>query len=132
MTKPDGLAWAGTTEEDAGFNEDPSLVARQTIMDNIIQVFPTLKEAEIIQQTACLRPVTADGLPLLGKVCSSEGVIVATGGGRKGILLGPLMGIAAAELITRNTTRHGFLALRPDRPANPDQHSSAHVGPLRF
>jgi len=97
-TKPDGLVWCGTTEEDVGFDERPTPEARNAILEDLATVLPPLMEAEIVQQTACLRPLSGDGLPILGLHPHLEGVVIATGGGRKGILLGPVMGRLACDL----------------------------------
>ena len=103
-TKPDGLLWAGTTEEDVGFDETPTAGARDSIMASLLKMVPSLIEAQLVQQTACIRPLSSDGLPVLGPVDGWEGVYVATGAGRKGILLGPSMGRVTADLIAKRTT----------------------------
>lgn len=100
VTKPDGLVWTGTTEEEVGFDERPSAEAREHITRAFMRVLPFLGEAELARQTACLRPITPDRLPLLGPAPELENVCVATGAGRSGILLGPAMGKAAADLVT--------------------------------
>ena len=48
----------------------------------------------------CFRPVTRDGLPLIGRVPGVEGAYVATGHSVWGILNSPATGEAMAELIT--------------------------------
>ncbi|MCZ6891533.1 MAG: FAD-dependent oxidoreductase, partial [Chloroflexi bacterium] len=132
VTKPDGLVWVGTTEEEAGFDEAPSPEARREIMGNVVRAFPSLKEAELVQHTACLRPVAADGLPILGRVPGKEGAVVATGAGRKGILLGPVMGRIAADLATGGTTEQPISALQPGRPIGAAQVAASRSEPLRF
>ena len=103
-TKPDGLVWAGTTEEDAGFDEGTTTDARDSIMASLVKMLPALAEAQLVQQTACLRPVSADGLLVLGPVPGWEGVYIATGGARSGISLGPAMGRIAADLVTNGSS----------------------------
>ncbi len=103
-TKPEGLIWAGTTEELVGFDETPTAAARDKIMEALLHMIPSLDSAELVQQTACLRPYCTDGLPILGRVPNMEGVYLATGAGRKGILLGPVMGGAIADLILQGNT----------------------------
>jgi glycine oxidase len=100
VTKPDGLVWTGTTEEEVGFDDRTTNEARDQITRSFSQVLPSLGDAELVRQTACLRPITPDRLPLLGRVPGLEGVFIATGGGRSGILLGPAMGRITADLIT--------------------------------
>ena len=114
-TKPDGLLWAGTTEEEAEFNEAPTSEARDVITASLLKMVPSLSDAQLVQQTACLRPVTPDGLPVLGPVPGWDGVYAATGAGRKGILLGPAMGRVTADLITRGATDIPLEGLSPAR-----------------
>jgi len=98
-TKPDGLLWAGTTEVEAGFDESVTTDGRDQIMEALVGVLPYLADARLSRQTACLRPVAPDGLPILGPVGDIPGLWIATGTGRKGILLGPGMGQVISDLI---------------------------------
>ena len=59
---------------------------------------------EIVLQTACLRPLSADRKLVLGKVAGLEGAYVATGGGRLGLMMGPAMAWLMAELIANDAT----------------------------
>ena len=52
-----------------------------------------------MQPDVCYRPVTRDGLPLIGRVPGVEGAYVATGHSVWGILNAPATGEAMAELI---------------------------------
>jgi len=114
-TKTDGLLWAGTTEEEAGFDEESTLAARDEIGAALLSMLPAMADAQIAQQTACLRPVAADGLLVLGCVPGLDQVYVATGGARKGILYGPAMGQAIADLVLGRDTRVALDAFAPGR-----------------
>lgn len=114
-TKPDGLLWAGTTEEEAGFDETLTSDARDSIMAKLLKMLPSLEDAQLVRQTACLRPLSEDRLPILGRVPSMEGVYVATGGGRKGIVFGPAMGRIITDLITRGESDVDVKTLGPGR-----------------
>jgi glycine/D-amino acid oxidase-like deaminating enzyme len=61
---------------------------------------PVLAEAKVLAQQACYRPITADGLPLIGAIPGLEGAYLATGHSVWGILNAPATGEAMAELIT--------------------------------
>jgi glycine/D-amino acid oxidase-like deaminating enzyme len=63
------------------------------------RVSTTLAEARIVRRQACYRPVTDDGLPLIGRVPELRGAFVATGHGPWGMLNAPATGLALAELI---------------------------------
>ena len=102
--KPDGLVWCGTTEEWRGFDRQPSESAKQSIMRSALRIMPHLAQARLVRHTACLRPVTADWLPIVGWAPGWENVFLTTGAGKKGILLSPGMGKATADLLTVGRT----------------------------
>ncbi|MGY8665746.1 FAD-dependent oxidoreductase [Bradyrhizobium sp. UFLA05-109] len=66
---------------------------------------PLFRADRIIARQACFRPVTQDGLPLIGKVPNSESLYVATGHNVWGILNAPATGEALAEVITEGAAR---------------------------
>ncbi len=99
-SKPDGLLWTGATEEDAGFDEIPTGSARTRVMDAVVHMLPYTADAQLVLQTACLRPMTPDKALLLGRVPGWQGVYLASGGARQGIFLGPGIGRVTADLAT--------------------------------
>ena len=114
-TKPDGLVWAGTTEEQAGFDATPSTTARDAILARLRRILPGLIVAGVAQHTACLRPMSADGLAVLGRLPQWDNVYVAGGGGRKGVLYGPAMGLATAQLIVGEAPELNLSPYAPER-----------------
>lgn len=79
----------------------------QTICE---RVSPAFCAGKVIARQACFRPVTQDGLPLIGKVPNIDGVYVATGHNVWGILNAPATGEALAELIAEGAARSTDLA----------------------
>jgi glycine/D-amino acid oxidase-like deaminating enzyme len=76
---------------------DPEALARlQSICERLS---PAFRAERIIARQCCFRPVTQDGLPLIGKVGGRERAYVATGHNVWGILNAPATGEALAELI---------------------------------
>src|ERR1051326_5187049 len=71
---------------------------------------PALAGAKILVRQACYRPVTRDGLPLIGAVPGISNVFVATGHGVWGILNAPATGEAVSELILDGAARNTDLA----------------------
>lgn len=114
-TKGDGLVWTGSTEEDVGFDQNPTSKARQEIMRSATKMIPSLKDSQVIMQTACLRPMTPDKLLLLGRAPNYDGVYIASGGGRSGISMGPAMGQITADLIHKGKTNIPITAFDPGR-----------------
>ena len=104
VTKPDGLTWAGTTEEEAGFDEETTPQARDSIMADLLKMAPALTDARLVHHTACLRPLSIDGMPIVGKAPGWENLYIGTGAGRKGILWSTGMSFGLAELILKGKT----------------------------
>jgi glycine oxidase len=102
--RADGLLWAGATEERKGFDRQPSEYARRTLMKGATKLMPSLKNAKIAKHTACLRPLTPDWLPIVGATPGWDNAYLATGAGKKGILLAPAIGSAVADIITNGHT----------------------------
>ncbi len=115
-TKADGLVWTGSTEEEAGFNANPSSIGRDTILRNAIQMAPDLAGAQLMQHTACLRPVTPDGIPIVDRLPGWDNLYVATGAGRKGILWSIGMCDIIANMVMQGDTEiAGAEHLKADR-----------------
>ena len=120
-SKTDGLIWAGTTEEEAGFDEELTIAARDKVMGDLLKMAPSLSEAELVQQTACLRPLSEDGIPIVGVVPGWQNLFLATGGGRKGILWSTGMCEGLADLILKGSSMvPGIAALDPNRFSGAD------------
>ena len=60
---------------------------------------PALADCPIGAVRACARPLSADGLPLLGRAPGHDGVFVAAGHGPWGISLGPASGRLVADIV---------------------------------
>ncbi|HKV49522.1 MAG TPA: glycine oxidase ThiO [Candidatus Acidoferrales bacterium] len=99
---PRGNGWivAGSTLEDAGFDKHTTTEGLQQIRKTAIELVPDLADAEIVESWCGLRPGTPDDLPILGPV-DLEGVIVATGHFRNGILLAPITAQLVKAWITQ-------------------------------
>ena len=89
----------GCVEEEAGFEEITTSEARDSIMADFMKMIPGMDDAELVQQTACLRPLSADGMPIVDRVTGWDNLFVATGAGRKGILWSTGMAQAMFDLI---------------------------------
>jgi glycine oxidase len=94
---PDGSVLVGGTVEDVGFDESSTQEARRALLDMAVALVPALKEAEIADARAGLRPKSPDDLPLVGRSQVVPGLVYATGHYRNGVLLAPL----TADLVRR-------------------------------
>ena len=113
--KLDGLNWCGTTEHWKGFDRNPSEDVAKEIRSRLNRVFPKLAESKLAKHTACLRPVTPDWLPVLGQAPGWENVYLATGAGKKGILLAPGIGKSVTDVMTTGETSLSIQSYSPER-----------------
>ena len=118
-SKPDGQVWCGTTEDWRGFDRQSLPETRQRIVAGIQRILPSITDATLVMHTACLRPVTPDWLPILGRVPGYRNAWLATGAGKKGILLAPGIGKSVADLIAREETALPIDNFSPERFAAP-------------
>jgi glycine/D-amino acid oxidase-like deaminating enzyme len=80
------------------------------------ELSPILATSRIIARQACYRPVTQDGLPLIGAVQGLQGAFIATGHSVWGILNAPATGEAMADLIIEGSAKTVDLSpFDPDR-----------------
>jgi glycine/D-amino acid oxidase-like deaminating enzyme len=89
-------------------------------------ISPVLEKAPILARQACYRPITRDGLPLIGPVPDVAGAYVATGHSVWGILNAPATGEALAELIVDGAPR--TIDLAPLDPARLPRLDPARLG----
>lgn len=119
--RADGTMWVCAVSSTEPLPVDPAQVepdegahARLEAMCRTIS--PILAAAPIVARQACFRPVTEDGLPLIGRVPGVNGAYVSTGHSVWGMLNAPATGEAMAELILDGTTSQVNLApFAPDR-----------------
>jgi glycine/D-amino acid oxidase-like deaminating enzyme len=103
--RSDGTTYACAISSESPLPVDPAAVrpdagAIEQLERMCSEMSPVLASAKILTRQACFRPVTRDGLPLIGRVPGVEGAYVATGHSVWGILNSPATGEAMAELIT--------------------------------
>jgi D-amino-acid dehydrogenase len=73
--------------------------------------FPGLGPARPLSEWCGLRPMSVDGLPIVGPLPGIDGVTVATGHGMLGLTLGPVTGeIVANTVLGREDSRMEPLA----------------------
>jgi glycine/D-amino acid oxidase-like deaminating enzyme len=125
--RPDGTTYVCGLSGEAPLPLDPEDVATdaeaQATLNVMIRSFaPGLADAEVVSAQACYRPVTRDGLPLMGAVPGVAGAYVATGHSVWGMLNGPATGEAMAQLIVDGSTSIDLATFDPARlPALPPE-----------
>ena len=111
FARADGTVWACAVSSTASLPVDPADItgdagAHERLEALCRAVSPALAAAPIVARQACFRPVTEDGLPLIGAVPGVANAWVATGHSVWGMLNAPATGEAMAELILDGSTSH--------------------------
>ncbi len=125
--RADGTTWVCAVSSTAPLPIDPAEVApddgaHARLEAMCRRISPALAAAPIRARQACFRPVTEDGLPLIGAVPGVDGAYVATGHSVWGMLNAPATGEAMSELILDGRARQVDLApFSPGRLARFDR-----------
>jgi glycine oxidase len=122
LPRADGEIVVGASSEEAGFDQSPRAGAVYELLRDAQSVFPELGEATFTEISTGLRPGSPDNAPLIGN-SGIDGLIVATGHYRNGILLTPVTADGVAELIFSGTAPEALAPFAPER-----FHAAAEVG----
>jgi glycine oxidase len=99
--KPNGEIWVGATEEDRGFHDAVTARDVRELGSAAVGTLPVLAEARFVEGRAGLRPTTPDLVPIIGRV--AEGLFVATGHWRKGVMLAAITARLVRQAVTGET-----------------------------
>ena len=91
------------------------LAAKSALMSAALKLMPAMRDAELVRHTACLRPLTPDWLPIVGKPPGCDNAHLATGAGKKGILLSTGIGKAVADMVVHGRTDLPVDGFEPSR-----------------
>lgn len=89
----------GSTLERVGFDNRTTAAARDHLRTAAIAAVPEFDRANVRRSWAGLRPMTPDGLPILGPDPDVPSIVYACGHGKNGILLAPLTAECIAAVI---------------------------------
>ena len=117
IPRSDGRLLVGATVEEAGFDKRTDRATIQRLHHAALKLVPQLREAEILEDWAGLRPGTPDALPILGET-ETRGYYVATGHFRDGILLAPITAQVMTAVIEGRRPEHDLTAFSPSRFAS--------------
>jgi glycine oxidase len=107
--------WLGGTREDTGYDTEPAPGARHTIMAGLPSLLPMLADRPQLEQCCGLRPVTPDGLPVIGRLAEFENGFVATGAGAKGVLYSAGIAHLVTALINGSEPADALALFTPER-----------------
>ena len=100
VPREDGRILIGATVEDVGFNKDLTDSGIEYLRELAFEIAPSLANLNIYEKWAGLRPISIDGLPILGEFSEIENLFIATAHYRNGILLAPITAKILAEKIS--------------------------------
>jgi len=96
VPRGDGRYVLGATMEERGFDTTVTVGGLYELLRDATELVPGLSELVVEESAAGLRPGTPDNLPIIGE---RDGVVLATGHHRNGVLLAPLTGDLVAGLL---------------------------------
>lgn len=114
VPRPDGEVVVGATVEERGWDTAPTAGGAFDLLRAGIEVFPPLRELELAEVSAGLRPGSRDNSPLIGRT-SLPGIWCATGHHRNGVLLAPVTAMALVDSILTGTTAEQIEPFDPMR-----------------
>lgn len=96
VPRADGELVLGATQYEAGFDDAVTAKGVRDLLDGAERVFPGVAEYALVETAAGLRAASTDNLPLIGRL--PDGVVVASGHYRNGLLLAPVTADAVVAL----------------------------------
>lgn len=124
VPRNNGCVVVGSTLEDAGFEKRVTAAGIRKLLDAALELCPDLAGAELVETWSGLRPGTPDDLPILGPA-GCDGLLIATGHYRNGILLAPITARLVRDWVVRGQPSLDVSAFSPLRFV--DMESKAHA-----
>ena len=100
--RSDGQLVVGATMEELGFDSTPTAGAVMDLLRKAWRVLPGIYDCAFAEFSVGLRPAARDHMPLIGAT-EMDGVFLATGHYRHGILLTPATALLMADLIVHGS-----------------------------
>lgn len=105
----------GATRETAGFEPFPTPAGIQDVLTEALAIAPDLASAPILETRVGLRPLSPDGLPLVGRIPQTSNAWLCAGHGPLGLTLGPWTAVMLAQAIIGEEPTPPLHGYRPDR-----------------
>jgi glycine oxidase len=114
VPRGDGRVVVGATVEEQGFDTRVTAGAVHDLLRAAMELLPDAAELELVETVVGLRPGSPDNAPLLGPA-GPEGLVVATGHYRNGILNTPTTADTIAELLATGQVPEMIAPFSPGR-----------------
>lgn len=124
VPRNDGRILAGATVEYAGFDKTLTAGGQRKLLSAAIELVPAFENARVEEIWAGLRPDSPDHLPILGPT-GLQGLAIATGHFRSGVLLTPITAKLVREWITLGNVSTDWERFSPMRFARAEKQNRA-------
>jgi glycine oxidase len=126
VPREDGRLVVGATVEEKGFDTTVTAGGVHELLREAYRVIPEMAELELVETTAGLRPGSPDNAPLIGE-SATDGLLVATGHFRNGVLQAPLTADCVASLLAGEVPPVDLTPFSPQRFAGHEIESPVEV-----
>jgi glycine oxidase len=127
VPRADGRLIVGATVEEKGFDATVTAGGVHELLREAYRLIPEIAELELAETAAGLRPGTPDNAPLIGP-SAAEGLLVATGHFRNGVLQAPLTADCVAALLAGEEPPMDLTPFSPERFAGTRAETAVEVG----
>lgn len=134
VSRGDGRVVVGATVEEHGFDTTVTAGAVHDLLRAAVELLPEVTELELTETVAGLRPGSPDNAPMIGP-SGLDGLLVASGHYRNGILLVPVTAEGIATILAGNPVPDLIAPFSPSRfappvavPPTPHHHDQAPAG----
>jgi glycine oxidase len=114
VPRADGELVVGATQEERGPDQTVTAGAVHDLLHDAMSVLPVTSELILAETCAGLRPGTPDNGPVVGW-CGPDGLLLASGHYRNGILMSPVTADAAVALLTGQAPAPEWEPFTPQR-----------------
>jgi glycine oxidase len=123
----DGRLVIGATVEERGFDDSVTAGGLLALIEGAWRAVPAIEELPVIETWVGFRPGSRDDAPMLGP-SGIEGLVVATGHHRNGILLTPVTAQSISRYILTGQLAENLRPFSPERFAMPSAAALALAG----
>ena len=114
VPRDDGGLVLGATQAELGFDTEVTVGGVRDLLRDAERILPGIAEYALVESAAGLRPGSPDNLPLVGPL-GPDGLLVATGHHRNGMLLAPVTADAVTALLRGDPVPDPVRAADPAR-----------------
>jgi glycine oxidase len=116
----DGRLLIGATVEEMGFDASITAGGIMDLLRDTWEILPGVYDLAIVETWAGFRPASRDDAPILGPT-ALDGLVMATGHHRNGILLAPITANAVADYVLSGEVPAAIAPFGIERFARPNR-----------